>query len=146
MKVLLVDVDSKIPNLALMKVSTYYKSKGHEVGFNVTDPDLVYASVIFKKNRHLVDGLRFLYPNALIDIGGSGFDLKKTLPKSIEECSPDYDLYPNSDRYLGFTTRGCIRSCPFCIVRRKEGLFHRVYDGPVQAINSIVGERERGSI
>lgn len=143
MKILLVDVDSKIPNLALMKVSTYYKSQGHEVKFNVTEPDLVYASVIFKKNRHLTDGLRFLYPNAEIDIGGSGYDLKKTLPKEIEECSPDYTLYPDNDRYMGFTTRGCIRSCPFCIVRRKEGMFHRIYETPQQAIDSIVGESER---
>ena len=26
---------------------------------------------------------------------------------------------------MGFTTRGCIRNCPFCIVRDKEGNFHR---------------------
>lgn len=28
MRVLLIDIDSKIPNLALMKVSTYYKNRG----------------------------------------------------------------------------------------------------------------------
>lgn len=27
------DVDGKIPNLALMKISTYYKEMGVEVGF-----------------------------------------------------------------------------------------------------------------
>lgn len=30
MKVLLVDIDSKIPNLALMKISGYHKSLGDE--------------------------------------------------------------------------------------------------------------------
>lgn len=34
---------------------------------------------------------------------------------------PDYSLYPDMDYSLGFTTRGCIRKCPFCIVPQKEG-------------------------
>ena len=29
----LIDIDSKIPNLALMKISSYYKSIGEEVEF-----------------------------------------------------------------------------------------------------------------
>lgn len=137
MKVLLIDVDSTIPNLALMKVSAYHKSIGDEVGFHVSDPDKVYASVIFKKNRHLVDGLKFLYPNAELDIGGSGYDLKKTLPDCIDRMSPDYDLYPECDRYYGFTTRGCIRNCPFCIVPTKEGKFHKLYEKTFDAIWDI---------
>lgn len=31
MRVLLIDFDGKIPNLALMKLSTYFKQRGHEV-------------------------------------------------------------------------------------------------------------------
>lgn len=31
MKILLIDVDSKIPNLALMKISKYYKNLYNEV-------------------------------------------------------------------------------------------------------------------
>lgn len=139
MKILLIDVDSTIPNLALMKISKYHKSIGDEVGFNVTDPDKVYASVIFKKNKHLVDGLRFMYPNAEIDIGGSGYDLHKRLPEIIENQSPDYDIYPECDRFYGFTTRGCIRRCPFCIVPIKEGRLTQVYYSPYQAILSIIG-------
>lgn len=142
-KVLLIDVDSTIPNLALMKISAYHKSKGDEVGFNVNDPDKVYASVIFKKNRHLVDGLQFYYPHAEIDIGGSGYDLKKVLPDEIERMTPDYDLYPECDRYYGFTTRGCIRHCPFCIVPKKEGKFRRLYSSPLWALESITGFRQK---
>jgi hypothetical protein len=37
---------------------------GDEVGFNVANPDKVYASVIFKHNKHKIDGLRFYYPRA----------------------------------------------------------------------------------
>ena len=143
MRVLLIDVDSKIPNLALMKISAYHKARGDEVGFGITNPDKVYASVIFKKNRHLVDGLSFYYPDAEIDIGGSGYDLRKVLPADIEAMTPDYDLYPDCDTYYGFTTRGCIRHCPFCIVPRKEGRFRRIYDTPEDALAAITGGTDR---
>lgn len=49
MRVLLVDVDSTIPNLALMQASSYYKDEGYEVGFNIKDPDKVLISCIYKR-------------------------------------------------------------------------------------------------
>lgn len=122
-KVLLINVDSVIPNLALMKVSAYHKSRGDDVGFNNTDnPDIVYASVVFSKNKHAVDGLSFYYPDAKIIVGGSGYDLKSRLPDEIEFMKPDYDLYP-SEYSQGYTTRGCVRNCYFCSVPEKEGRF-----------------------
>lgn len=142
MNVLLIDADSTIPNLALMKISAYHKAIGDIVGFNVEDPDKVYCSIIFKKNRHMADGLRFLYPNADIDIGGSGYDLKKTLPEYIESMTPDYTIYPNNKSYYGFTTRGCIRHCPFCIVHDKEGGFRRIFGDVGSALRSIMGNHE----
>jgi len=123
-RVLLIDVDSKIPNLALMKLSSWHKARGDLVGFNVIDPDLIYASVVFKKNRHLVDGLKLFYPDAEIKIGGSGYDLSARLPDEIERMRPDYGLYPEMDYSLGFTSRGCIRNCYFCIVPEKEGRYN----------------------
>lgn len=123
-RVLLIDVDSKIPNLALMKLSAWHKARGDLVGFNVIDPDLIYASVVFKKNRHLVDGLKLFYPDAEIKIGGSGYDLSARLPDEIERMRPDYGLYPEMDYSLGFTSRGCIRNCYFCIVPEKEGRYN----------------------
>jgi len=125
-KVLLVDVDSKIPNLALMKISAYHKSINDIVGFNIGDPDLVYASIIFSKNHWKGNGIKSMYPDAEVLVGGSGFDLKKKLPDNIECLMPDYDIYPNMDYSLGFTSRGCVRNCPFCIVREKEGYFKPV--------------------
>jgi hypothetical protein len=123
MKVLLVDFDSKIPNLALMKLSSYFKEKFKgrcEVGFGVENPDLVYVSVIFTKNKPQAAGLTTMYPNAKVEFGGSGWDLKSHLPPDIEFIKPDYDLYP-SEYSQGFTTRGCIRKCTFCVVPEKEG-------------------------
>lgn len=121
MEVLLVDIDSKIPNLALMKLSTYHKSKCHTVGLKAKSPDIIYISAIFSKNKHLAKGLEYIYPEAEIYYGGSGYDLSTKLPDEIEFLKPDYSLYPNSDYSLGFTTRGCIRTCEFCIVSKKEG-------------------------
>lgn len=120
MKIRLVDVDSKIPNLALMKISAYHKENGDKVGFDIPDPDKVYASVIFTKNAWKARALQFMFPGIPIDLGGSGIDLNKILPFGIEEMKPDYDLYP-SKYSQGFTTRGCIRSCSYCIVPKKEG-------------------------
>lgn len=145
MKILLVDVDSTIPNLALMKISAYYKSKGHEVGFNINDPDKIYASIIFKKNKDKANHLKYMYPNAEIDIGGSGYDLYKSLPVEIDDETPDYSIYPNCDRYYGFSTRGCIRNCSFCIVPKKEGKFHKAHckyggDTPAELIQGMTGQ------
>ena len=125
-KCLLIDVDSTIPNLALMKISTWKKSLGYEVGFDISDPDEIYASCVFDKNRHKLDGLEFLHPNAYIDRGGVGYDLHKKLPDEVDLMMPDYSLYPGMDYDLGFTTRGCIRNCYFCVVPKKEGKFRRV--------------------
>jgi len=125
MKVLLVDVDSKIPNLALMKLSAWHKSQGDLVSFNESEPDIVYASVVFKKNKHMVDGLKLWYPNAEVIIGGSGYDISRKLPPDVEPLKPDYSLYPEMDYSLGFTSRGCIRNCYFCTVPKKEGKYQR---------------------
>jgi hypothetical protein len=119
-RVLLVDVDSKIPNLALMKVSESCKERGDIVGFDVTDPDYVFVSVIFKENKEQAIGIKTFYPNAIFIIGGSGYSLESHLDTKTELTKPDYDLYP-STYSQGYTSRGCIRKCGFCIVPEKEG-------------------------
>jgi len=120
MRISLRDVDSKIPNLALMKISAYHKAKGDVVGFNLHNPDKIYTSIIFTKNKgkalnqRLSDGIEF-------EFGGSGINYR-WLPDEIEFIKPDYDLYP-SEYSQGFTSRGCDRDCYFCIVPKKEGSF-----------------------
>lgn len=120
MKVKLIDVDSKIPNLALMKISSFFKKNGYEVGFDIEDPDLVCASVIYKKNVLKLDEILNEYGKDVCEFGGSGYSLTHNLPDDVEFIKPDYDLYP-SKYAQGFTTRGCIRNCSFCIVPIKEG-------------------------
>lgn len=101
-KIGLIDVDSKIPNLALMKISAYHKAQGDSV--ELTSPlfvdqfDKIYASKIFKDSH-----LPMLPATAII--GGSGFDLSIKLPPEIESQFPDYSLY-RCDYAVGFTLRG----------------------------------------
>ena len=126
--VLLIDVDSRLPNLALMKLSRYYKEKGEDVILRrkksyLTKADKVYASSIFNSNasRYHIQALKKYYGNS-IKIGGSGVDLSLRLPEEIEKLPADYNLYPElKDRAIGFITRGCPHHCPFCIVPEKEG-------------------------
>ena len=119
MKIGLFDIDSKYHNLALMKLSTFYKQQGDEV--ELYNPlwhltyKMIFCSKIFKRD-HRFDG--YIKDNMVC--GGSGFEYKTLLPRGIEHIMPDYSLY-NLDYSLGFTTRGCIRNCGFCIVREKEG-------------------------
>jgi len=120
MKILLVDIDSKIPNLAFCKIEKYYLDKGHEVyrylpGIN-KEADKIYVSCVFSWNKEKCDE----WLNQGAEVGGSGFDLHKTLPLEIEEVEPKINI--------GFTTRGCIRNCYFCIVPRKEGKIRVVGD------------------
>lgn len=125
MRVLLVNSDSIYPNLALMKVSAYHKALGDEVGFYVTEPDRVYVSIIFKENKHMADGPRCFYPDADVIVGGSGYDLTAKLPEEIENCNPDYSIYPGINYSIGHTSRGCVRRCYFCVVPQKEGQYQR---------------------
>ena len=119
MKIGLFDIDSKYHNLALMKISAWHKSFGDQT--ELYNPlmkenyDRVYVSKIFSKHNK-EEG--YIPKNSII--GGSGYSLKTVLPYDMEHFMPDYDLY-NLNYSLGFTTRGCIRNCGFCIVREKEG-------------------------
>ena len=150
MRIGLIDFDGRIPNLALMKLSTGYKAQGDTVilnDFNPRDVDKVFCSVIFTKNRPKAERLTAIFPD--IEFGGTGWNLTKTLPPEIESCRPDYDLYQVKDILprlkgimkaqtklekcqtlldagIGFTTRGCVRSCGFCAVPKKEGELHSV--------------------
>ena len=125
MKIGLIDVDGhNFPNLALMKISAWHKSRGDEVEwcFPLDHYDIVYQSKVFDDTYSPdIDWT----PNAdVIHKGGTGYGLDNKLPDEIEHMYPDYSLYPEltKDTAYGFLTRGCPRHCDFCIVGDKEGL------------------------
>lgn len=137
-KILLVDVGFKLPNLALMKLSTYFKSKKYHVDLqrvksnyyetvkekikiDATGYESVYVSIIFTKNRDILE----ISNCEDIHYGGSGYDVKKKLPKEIDDLQPDYSIYPDNKFSFGFITRGCVRNCYFCIVPKKEGMLYK---------------------
>ena len=141
MQIGLVDVDSKdFPNLPLMKISSYHKSKGDDVEFAIPlkHYDKIYISKIFGSEYSKPD-LTCYQADEIVD-GGTGYEIfvengrevyrKKSdgdLPYEVEHAYPDYDLYPEltKDTAFGFLTRGCPNNCAFCIVSKKEGRVSR---------------------
>ena len=132
LKVLLLQLDGKIPNIALMRISSHCKTLGCEVDFRFAGnevavqrqlwerPAMVYASAIFSRTKPVIEELLRVYPYAAI--GGTGFDLRVKLEDfGMWSLEQDYSIYPNFRQSIGFTQRGCRLNCAFCVVPTKEG-------------------------
>ncbi len=133
----LIHVDGKLPNLALMRLGAYFRNLGEEVRLvrhrAVQPPGLfekkgeVYASSIFlfsEARRRAYNDLWSCW--GPIVWGGTGVRLQSSLSEvdnttDWEAWPPDYSLYPDEDRSIGFTQRGCRLKCKFCVVPEKEG-------------------------
>ena len=122
MKILIIDIDSQLPNLALKKIEKYHLNKGDEIIWNfelyANKVDFKYISCLFEENKKKAENWED-HKNCLI--GGTGYSLDIELPPEIERIKPKINM--------GFTTRGCIRnkrSCPWCVVPEKEGGIYRV--------------------
>ena len=144
MNIAIIDADligktrHRFPNLASMKLSGYFKSKGYNVELKINYENLnkfeqVYISKVFT-NTPIEQSILNL-PN--IKYGGTGFFYDKApfLPYKIEHHMPDYSLYDKwveaqinsgkdkkefryyTDYSIGFTTRFCFRGCEFCVNR-----------------------------
>lgn len=147
MKIGIIDADlldngTRHPNLALMKISGYYKSLGHEVKLlfdysNINEYDKVFISKVFSFTNIPIDVKQ--YPN--LTLGGTGLpEYDQELDFPIEHHMPDYTLYQayilhrtsvgdkmskfkDYQNYsIGFTTRGCFRKCEFCVNKKYDSV------------------------
>ena len=123
MNVALLAVDSNYPNLALMKVSAWHKSQGDTVEwYNPFDTyDRLYMAKVFS----FTPDYGFFISNVRGEVvrGGTGYDIRSSLPGDMDRLQPDYSLYPavDSRTSYGFLTRGCPNRCRWCVVPQKEG-------------------------
>ncbi|RWQ35544.1 MAG: radical SAM protein [Mesorhizobium sp.] len=127
--VLLIQLDGRLPNLALMRISAWHRSLGDVIHFarspyrQLDYPvfDAVYGSAIFKFSADQVSRFRAEWPNAFV--GGTGTDSKLTVEDipGFTDQGVDYEFYPEFSASIGFTQRGCRLSCKFCVVPGKEG-------------------------
>jgi hypothetical protein len=140
----LIDVDGhNYPNLALMKLSAYHKSRRDHVEWYNSEVayDIVYMSRVFN-DEYSTDVPEPSNAYKVIK-GGTGYAIKledgkevyykeldPPLPPEVESMYPDYSLYPqytgwhkrlSKQTAYGQLTKGCPRGCPFCHVAAKEG-------------------------
>ena len=132
MNIKLIQLDGKLPNLALMKLAHWHRERGDNVAFSadVIPPfaekrfDMVYGSVIFTKTAELTKTFSALYPDSMV----AGTGLPETMAVTVESVLGveeyehyDYSIYPEYPWSVGFTQRGCRLQCGFCVVPEKEG-------------------------
>lgn len=122
-------LDGKLPNLALMRLAAWHRSRGDDVRWErgtsrqLHEPayDAVYGSAIFGTSAKAVALFRRQFPEAIV--GGSGGDTALR----VEDIVPtqfiglDYSGYPAFDASIGYAMRGCRFKCGFCIVPKMEG-------------------------
>lgn len=131
MKVLLIDADGRrgIPNIALHKLAIYYQARGDEIIWNLplalNQADKVFISTIFTKTRPKVANLVGLRPDVVV--GGTGTWGWFIDPPPMLELPPEVEAVKARINF-GFTSRGCIRACPFCLVPQVEGRIRPVGD------------------
>lgn len=138
----LTQIDGKLPNLALMKLSHWHKAQGDNVYLTrhierdmfEPDYDIVYGSTIFSFSEKHTERFVKNWPEAIL--GGTGTWAKALLDSGISKDIGrtvesevigrgyefyDYSIYPEYQWSIGFSARGCRLRCGFCVVPQKEG-------------------------
>jgi len=149
------------PPLGLLKLAAYHRQRGDLVrlvngispgGF---EPNVIYLTSLFTyawesvhevikfysaryvRARVIVGGIyASLCSDHLEESFGSRIEIYKGLIPEIDELLPDYSLVPGWKTSILFSSRGCIRKCPFCSVNQLEPKFeprksirHLLYPG-----------------
>lgn len=130
MRVLIKQLDGKMMNIALGKIARWHHDQGDSVSFTDPSPDRIYYGAIFDwtasdyRQQARLEAAEQVF-------GGYPFN-DDHLPPEVEYLMPLYDLW-KTNYSIGYTSRGCIRKCDFCIVPKKEGAI-RDYQ-PIQAFH-----------
>ena len=89
MKLLLLQLDGKLPNIALMRIAAHCRPSADEIAFQHCPTvkavqasdwwgfDRLYASLIFERTRPVAEALLQKYRCA--EVGGTGWDVAKRL-------------------------------------------------------------------
>lgn len=150
MHVLLVEPTyyTQYPPLGLLKLAAYHVLKGDTVELvhgcqHVSSiPDRVYVTSLFtyaykpvheaisfysekyKKAQIIVGGIYATLARGYLEQAfGSRIEIWEGLHPEIEDILPAYWLVPESNASILFSSRGCIRKCPFCSVSQLEPTF-----------------------
>lgn len=117
--------------------------KGTDVELRDQEWDVIYITSMFTYQWDItIKTIKFYQRNKAnknIKVGGilaslmqdevekeTGIKPHFGLYKKVDRCTPDYKLFGGiynchvNDASIGYMTRGCIRSCPFCAVRTLE--------------------------
>jgi len=154
------------PPLGLLKLATYHRQRGdfiklvNGISDDGFEPDIIYITSLFTyawEPVHEVVGFYSTnYRRARVIVGGIYASLcsehiKQTfgdrikiyagLIPEVEELLPDYSLVPEWKASIVFSSRGCVRKCPFCSVPQLEPKFeakksikHLIYPGHKKVI------------
>lgn len=132
-------------------MASYHRSNGEAIQYvrgqvsNVKKPSKINITSLFtyawKPVHEAIEYYHKLFPNAEIVVGGiyatlmpenilSNFPyvkVHKGLHEKAENLLPSYDLLRDVEKWKNwnssilFSSRGCIRKCPFCVVPKMEG-------------------------
>lgn len=149
------------PPLGLLKLAAYHRQRKDEIkfvqGFNSNGfyPDKIYITSLFtyawEPVHEVIQYYIQMYQKTEIIVGGvyatlcednlkrvfhDRIKIYKGLYEEVEEILPDYSLVPEWNGSILFSSRGCIRNCPFCAVKvlepefkPKKSIRHLIYPG-----------------
>ena len=115
--VLLLHLDGRLPNVALMRLAAHHRALGDEVTLRhaptmaAVEPEIgdnfdrLYASAIFERTRPLAERLLEVRPDAIV--GGTGVDVARTLESiGVTTLAQDYSVYPRCRFSIGLHSAG----------------------------------------
>jgi len=145
----------KLALASLMKFSTYYKRLGYRVfyvrgiqyfGLPKNINEVIVSSVFtfdlkevvactkYYKNHYQLQGSQVhvggvavsLMYNWVKEQVDDDVDIHIGLEDEIDYLPLDYNLYPDIDYSIIWTSRGCVRKCGFCAIPKIEGKLHEL--------------------